>query len=117
VQYSWPGNIREMQNVIERAVILSTGPALHINLAELKVGAQRSEVGGQKSNGEDVPLSSDGHPSPGDTLADAERQHILSVLRETRWVVGGPKGAAARLGIKRTTLQWKMKQPGISRPG
>jgi formate hydrogenlyase transcriptional activator len=50
------------------------------------------------------------------TLADAEREHILGVLRETRWVVGGPTGAAARLGMKRTTLQWKMKQLGISRP-
>jgi formate hydrogenlyase transcriptional activator len=117
VQYSWPGNIREMQNVIERAVILSTGLALHINLAELNAKMQKSEVVDQKSNGEDVPISSDGRsPNAGGTLADAERAHILSVLRETRWVVGGPKGAAARLGIKRTTLQWKMKQLGISRP-
>jgi transcriptional regulator with GAF, ATPase, and Fis domain len=50
------------------------------------------------------------------TLADAEREHILGVLRDTRWVVGGPNGAAARLGMKRTTLQWKMKQLGIARP-
>jgi formate hydrogenlyase transcriptional activator len=100
VQYSWPGNIREMQNVIERAVILSPGPTLQIPPDELKRSAAPAEV-------------SEGAPV---TLADAEREHILSVLRETRWVVGGPSGAAARLGMKRTTLQWRMKQLGISRP-
>jgi formate hydrogenlyase transcriptional activator len=100
VQYSWPGNIREMQNVIERAVILSSGSALQIPRDELKSVAAPAEV----SNGTPV------------TLADAEREHILGVLRETRWVVGGPRGAAARLGMKRTTLQWRMKQLGISRP-
>jgi formate hydrogenlyase transcriptional activator len=100
VQYPWPGNVREMQNVIERAVILSPGPALQIPLGELKPAAAPADV----STGTPV------------TLADAEREHILGVLRETRWVVGGPRGAAARLGMKRTTLQWKMKQLGISRP-
>jgi formate hydrogenlyase transcriptional activator len=100
VRYSWPGNIREMQNVIERAVVLSPGPALQIPIGELQppAGAAEGSAG--------TPL----------TLADAERTHILGVLHETRWVVGGPRGAAARLGMKRTTLQWKMKQLGISRP-
>jgi formate hydrogenlyase transcriptional activator len=100
VRYPWPGNIREMQNVIERAVILSLGPALHINVGDLKAAAPA-----------ELPLAA------AVTLADAEREHILGILSETDWVVGGPKGAAARLGMKRSTLQKKMKKLGISRPG
>src|SRR5262249_16455514 len=100
VRYSWPGNIREMQNVIERAVILSPGPALQIPLGDRRTDKAAADTFA-------------GTPV---TLADAEREHILGVPRETRWVVGGPRGAAARLGMKRTTLQWKMKQLGISRP-
>ena len=100
VRYPWPGNIREMQNVIERAVILSPGPSLQIPLGDLKPAAAPAEV----PAGAAV------------TLADAEREHILGVLRETGWVLGGPKGAAARLGMKRSTLQWKMKKLGILRP-
>ncbi|HKB37261.1 MAG TPA: sigma 54-interacting transcriptional regulator [Gemmataceae bacterium] len=98
-QYPWPGNIRELENVIERAVILSPGPELHINLGELKAAVPANEPAGTAV-----------------TLADAEREHILGVLRETRWVLGGPNGAAARLAMKRTTLQSKMKKLGISRP-
>jgi formate hydrogenlyase transcriptional activator len=117
VRYPWPGNIRELENVIERAVILSLGPALHVNVGDLKVRGGQSEIRGQKSDMEDAPLTSDLRPlTSGSTLADAERQHILGVLRETGWVVGGPKGAAARLGLKRSTLQKKMKKLGISRP-
>src|SRR6266851_1270897 len=100
VAYPWPGNVREIQNVIERAVILSPGPALHIPPDDLKPGA------GPADEPAGAPV----------TLADAEREHILGVLRETGWVVGGPKGAAARLGMKRSTLQKKMKKLGISRP-
>jgi formate hydrogenlyase transcriptional activator len=100
VRYPWPGNVREMQNVIERAVILSPGPALHIPPNDLKSGA----------------APADGPAGAPVTLADAEREHILGGLRETGWVVGGPKGAAARLGMKRSTLQKKMKKLGISRP-
>src|SRR5262249_62318616 len=96
---SSPGNIREMQNVIERAVILSPGPDLQIPTD----GLQPSAASPDTSSGTAV------------TLAAAEREHILEALRGTRWVVGGPRGAAARLGMKRTTLQWKMKQLGISR--
>jgi len=105
VQYGWPGNIRELENVVERAVILSAGPALHINLGDLKHAPPRAN-GGRTSNST--------HPAL--TLADAEREHILGVLRETDWVLGGPNGAAARLAMKRTTLQSKMKKLGISRP-
>ncbi|HET7058347.1 MAG TPA: sigma 54-interacting transcriptional regulator [Nitrospiraceae bacterium] len=97
-RYAWPGNIRELENFIERAVILSQGPTLQIPLAELK----QSE-----------------HAQPavqGTSLIEAEAAHILRVLKETNGVIGGPSGAAARLGMKRTTLHHKMKKLGISRP-
>jgi formate hydrogenlyase transcriptional activator len=98
--YPWPGNIRELENVIERAVILSSGSALRLPPGEWKTPSPTPEVSAIE------PV----------TLADAERQHILSVLHDTDWVVGGSKGAAARLGMKRTTLQKKMNKLGISRP-
>jgi len=95
VRYPWPGNVRELQNVIERAVILSPGPSLQVPPGDLQAPAPTNAAV---------------------TLADAEREHILAVLRETDWVVGGPKGAAARLGMKRSTLYKKMTKLGISRP-
>jgi len=94
--YHWPGNIRELENLIERSVILSRGPDLHVPLGELK--AQPTAA----SNG-------------ATTLEAAEREHILRVLSETNWVIGGSSGAAARLGMKRTTLQSKMRKLEISR--
>ncbi len=100
VRYPWPGNVRELQNVIERAVILSPGQSLQVPLSDLEKGATQ------------VPAPTN---IPG-TLADAEREHILGALRETGWVLAGPKGAASRLGMKRTTLQAKMKRLGITRP-
>lgn len=125
VQYPWPGNVREMQNVIERAVILSPGPALRLDATELRVGDQRSEVGDRRSEvgGQRSEVggqrSANGERGSGGrlTLADAERDHILGILRETGWVLGGPNGAAVRLAMKRTTLQSKMKKLGIVRPG
>jgi formate hydrogenlyase transcriptional activator len=104
--YQWPGNIRELQNVIERAVILSRGTTLHVPLTDLQsqpISTELAECAG-------IP---DGSAI---TLADAEREHILTALRETSWVMGGPKGAANRLGMKRSMLYWKMKKLGISRP-
>jgi formate hydrogenlyase transcriptional activator len=99
VRYPWPGNIRELQNVIERAVILSKGPLLKVSLADLK---PRVPEGGYAN----------GHS----TLEEVERKHILAVLEQTNWVFAGPNGAAARLGIKRTTLQFRMQKLGIFRP-
>jgi formate hydrogenlyase transcriptional activator len=100
VQYPWPGNIRELQNVIERAVILSAGSALQLPAGEWKSAA----------------APADGMAAAPVTLADAERDHILGVLRDSDWVLGGPNGAAVRLAMKRTTLQSKMKKLGITRP-
>jgi formate hydrogenlyase transcriptional activator len=99
VRYPWPGNVRELQNVIERAVILSPGPLLQVPPGDLRPATKL-----------------DPEPAAVATLADAEREHILGVLRETDWVLGGPKGAAARLGMKRSTLHWKLKKLGICRP-
>jgi formate hydrogenlyase transcriptional activator len=116
-QYPWPGNIRELENIIERAVILSPGPELQINLGELQ-GRMKDEGGRMNQKDPIHPSSFSLPPSNGSlSLADAEREHILNVLRETRWVLGGPNGAAARLAMKRTTLQSKMKKLGIVRPG
>jgi formate hydrogenlyase transcriptional activator len=128
-EYSWPGNVRELENVIERAVILSPGSELRIAVGDLKLENQMSEVRGQRSevrdqksevrgqeNNRNGPLASDSRPlTSGSTLADAERDHIVRILDETGWILGGPNGAAVRLGMKRTTLQSKMKRLGISR--
>jgi formate hydrogenlyase transcriptional activator len=99
VRYPWPGNVREVQNVIEHAVILSPGPSLQVPPGDLQAAATQAPV----------------PTAPAATLAEAEREHILGVLRETGWVLGGPEGAAARLGMKRSTLYKKMKKLGISR--
>ena len=93
-----PGNIRELENVIERAVILSPGPVLRVRLQDLP---------GAITPGENIVS----HP----TLAEAERRHILATLKETRWALSGPRGAAARLGMKRSTLHFRMKKLGITR--
>lgn len=95
--YAWPGNIRELQNFIERSVILSSGSALRPPLSSLKAAA-----------------AADSHDAV--TLEEAEREHIRKTLEQTRWVVAGPNGAAARLGIKRSTLYFRMQRLGISRP-
>jgi formate hydrogenlyase transcriptional activator len=102
-EYDWPGNIRELQNLIERAVILCRGPVLRVPASDLQ---HRTMT---------VPLG--GHSRQHQTLEEAERVHILRTLKELRWVVGGPNGAAARLGMRRSTLQFRMKKLGIVRPG
>jgi formate hydrogenlyase transcriptional activator len=100
-EYHWPGNVRELENFVERAVILSRGAELQIPVAEFK---QRTKL---------APVPA---PSGFATLEHAEREHIVRALGETDWVIGGPTGAAARLGLKRTTLQSRMRKLGIARP-
>jgi formate hydrogenlyase transcriptional activator len=94
VRYDWPGNIRELQNVIERAVILSPGPALKVSLADLK--SRTVESGNIQS-----------------VLDETERVQILRALDQSNGIVSGPEGAAARLGLKRSTLQFRMQKLGI----
>ncbi len=99
-RYSWPGNIRELENLIERAVILSPGPVLRVPLTELNSRTTPGQVNGKHR-----------------TLEEAERAHILTTLKETRWVLSGPNGAAIRLGMNRSTLQFRMKKLSIVRLG
>ena len=96
ISHQWPGNIRELQNFIERSVILSVGPVLSPPLAQLKDSSAAASMGAV-------------------TLEEAERDHILKTLEHTKWVVAGPNGAAARLAVKRSTLYFRMQKLGISR--
>ena len=95
-RWDWPGNIRELENFIERAVLLSKGPTLRAPLAELE-------------------LTEESEPQQDSTLEASEREHILRVLREAKGIIAGPNGAATRLGLKRTTLNSKLKKLGIER--
>jgi transcriptional regulator with GAF, ATPase, and Fis domain len=95
-RYPWPGNIRELRNVIERAMILGQGPTLHVDLSPPAVPA-------------------DTGPDRGQTLEEVERRHICAVLQETGWRVSGRSGAAAVLGLKPTTLEYRMAKLGIRR--
>jgi formate hydrogenlyase transcriptional activator len=97
-RWDWPGNIRELENFLERSVILTRGPVLYVPLAELKTDEKQAFA-----------------PSESSTFEEAEREHILRVLRETRGQIGGPDGAAERLALKRTTLNSKLKKLGIER--
>jgi transcriptional regulator with GAF, ATPase, and Fis domain len=98
LRHDWPGNIRELRNVIERAMIVTQGDVLAL----------------------DVPRGRQGEPltAPASTkLDDVERSHILEVLEQTGWRISGPRGAAAALGVKPTTLEYRMTKLGITRPG
>jgi formate hydrogenlyase transcriptional activator len=108
VSYSWPGNIGELENLLERAVILSPGKELRVPLSELRNTPA-------SATGEEAPaiLSA---TVPVATLEEAERQHILRALRQTHWRIAGPRGAASMLGMKRTTLQARIRKLGIRRP-
>jgi formate hydrogenlyase transcriptional activator len=108
-RYHWPGNIRELQNVIERAVIISAGPALSVDLADLKFpkvshSEERAAAPNSTTNG-----------GLHNLLEETERQQILQTLKQCNWVVAGPNGAAARLGMNRSTLQVRIRRLGISR--
>jgi transcriptional regulator of acetoin/glycerol metabolism len=94
-RWDWPGNIRELEHFIERAVILSKGPVLRVPLADLRIS---EEVGADEP-----------------TLEARNKEHILRVLGQTKGAIGGPHGAAARLGLKRTTLNSKLKKLGIEK--
>ena len=98
-RYDWPGNIRELQNFLERSVILSPGPTLQAPVESLWQHGSRAALPG-------APV----------TLEEAETRHIIAVLRQVNWVIGGPKGAAEKLGLKRTTLIATMRRLGITRP-
>jgi transcriptional regulator with GAF, ATPase, and Fis domain len=100
IRWQWPGNIRELENFLERAVILTNGPVLYVPLAEL-------ETEGQENDGD--------AESESPTLQAAEREHILKALRDAKGQIGGDDGAAAKLGLKRTTLNSKIKKLGIER--
>ncbi len=97
IAYSWPGNIRELENVLERAVILATGPTLEIGLDVLSEPVSATAAG------------------PRLALEDVERDHILNVLGQTGWVIDGPKGAATVLGLHPNTLRSRLKKLGIER--
>jgi formate hydrogenlyase transcriptional activator len=99
IRYEWPGNIRELQNLVERAVILSPGQTLEVPLAALATRASAPSPAGAE-----------------ETLQAADRRHIISALERSNWVIAGPNGAAARLGVKRSTLQFRMRKLGIVRP-
>jgi formate hydrogenlyase transcriptional activator len=95
--WSWPGNVRELENLMERSVILTHGGALHVPISEMR------------SENRTAP------PQLNHSLENVEREHILRVLRQTKGAISGPDGAAARLGLKRTTLQSKMQRLKITR--
>jgi transcriptional regulator with GAF, ATPase, and Fis domain len=98
--YSWPGNVRELENILERAVILANGPMLEIE-SEVFTGGGPSESAESKSSNA--------------TLEEVERNHIIDVLRQTNWVIEGPRGAGQILGIHPNTLRSRLKKLGITR--
>ena len=98
-EYSWPGNIRELENLIERCAILSSGEALEVDPSLLQLQC--------------TPITT--FP-PATTLVEAERDLIRRTLIECKWILSGPSGAATKLGMKRTSLQYKMQKLGITRP-
>jgi formate hydrogenlyase transcriptional activator len=120
VNYSWPGNIRELENLIERAVLLSTGKELRVPIGELKAATAAFSAAAGASDQSAIPMAIAGAPNvystPIATLEDADRQHILRALRQTNWRIAGPQGAATLLGMKRTTLQARIRKLGIKRP-
>ena len=120
-RYRWPGNIRELQNLIERAVIISTGPVLGLDVADLKpppASPLQQKVSHANASEERIAAPASDSKTNGalrDILQETERQKILEALKRSNWVVSGPKGAAAQLGTKRSTLQQRIRKLGITR--
>ncbi|HEX4545100.1 MAG TPA: sigma 54-interacting transcriptional regulator, partial [Candidatus Acidoferrum sp.] len=115
--YSWPGNIRELENLIERAVLLSPGKELRVPSSELKSAAVSNSATGADSSSSFASLTSSTSSTAAiSTLEEAERQHIVRALKQTEWRIAGPQGAANLLGMKRTTLQARMRKLRIRRP-
>jgi len=110
MRYPWPGNIRELQNVIERAVILTTGPILQVQSDELRAPENLPAI---PSSEPMLQVPAGGNRNIRTLLDDTERQQILAALEQSNWIVGGRNGAAARLGMKRSTLQSRMQKLGI----
>jgi formate hydrogenlyase transcriptional activator len=119
--YSWPGNVRELENLLERAVLLSPGKELRVPVSDLKVSSSpvfstslpsAEPASLQYQSGSKAGASANSLA----TLDETQREHILRALRETRWRIDGPRGAAVLLGMKRTTLQARMRKLGIKRP-
>ena len=120
-EYPWPGNVRELENVLERAVILATDPTLEVapDLLPAPAKTRPAEERAPPEGAGDAPLAAAapqaaGQPQP--TLEAVERDYILTVLRQTNWLVTGPRGAAKVLGLHANTLRSRMKKLGITRP-
>jgi len=111
-RYPWPGNVRELENVIERGVILSTGRELQVTLPEL----DEAEAISSASHDGDIRATQTQRAATPTTFSEVERAHILRVLNDCNWVIGGPRGAASKLGLNRSTLRSKMMKLRITRP-
>jgi formate hydrogenlyase transcriptional activator len=110
-RYPWPGNIRELQNVIERAVILTSGSVLSVRTEDLRSTGPPTPSAAPPPNGKGAPAGANRNIR--EALEEAERQQILAALEKANWVVAGREGAAALLGMKRSTLQSRMQKLGI----
>jgi formate hydrogenlyase transcriptional activator len=113
-RYPWPGNIRELQNVIERAVILTNGPVLNVHVDDLRAPSPpAAPLSAPNGHGVSAQISAGSRQDLRSALEESERQQIIAALENSNWVVAGPEGAAARLGLKRSTLQSRIQKLGI----
>jgi len=114
-EYSWPGNVRELQNVVERAVVLASGPVLHLGPELLPARSERVEGVVAPAATPPTAATPARAKAAASSLQGVERRHILAVLDQCQWVVEGPRGAAAVLGLKPSTLRSRMKKLGATR--